>query len=366
MSIITPPLPLKKGLLTFSILSIASCSAFAESADENESRVFAQVRGGYVNIDDNAGSKTDTLSIGGKLGYKTKSYNGISAAATFYTTNPIGGVDDEGMFLDSNNDGYSILGEAYLNAALGDTNIRLGRQELDTPFADTDDIGMIPNTFEALHISNESLPNTQLHLAHLRRWSGVDAPVPEKFTDMNDDDGVTALGAVYEPSDKWNVQGWHYAASDATDITYLEAGLNPMKNLGLGVQYATQGGAGFDGKVWGVSAEYGVGDFTLAAAHNKVSDGQVTNGFGGGPFFTSSEDHTIAEVDDQKATLFGVEYAGIDKLTLAATHVSFDKGENELDLVASYAFNDNLSADLIYSDMNGDGEMTRAFVNYNF
>ncbi len=33
--------------------------------------------------------------------------------------------------------------------------------------------------------------------------------------------------------------------------------------------------------------------------YNRV-DGVVTNGFGGGPFFTSSEDHTVADVKDQE------------------------------------------------------------------
>lgn len=359
---------MKKQLLSTSILlpvlCLSSSTLFADDSDE--SGVFGQVRGGYVILDDNAGPKTDTLSIGGKLGYKTKKYKGLSAGATFYTTNPLGSMDDEGLFLDSNGNGYSILGEAFVKAELGKTDIKVGRQEIDTPFADTDDIGMIPNTFEGLVVSNSSLPNTKLYGMHLQRWAGVDAPVPEKFTKLNGDDNVNVIGAVIAPSDKLNLQGWHYNAKNGTDISYLEAGFAPIENLELGAQYAIQNGAGFDGKVWGVSASYGIGDVTLSAAHNKVSDGQVTNGFGGGPFFTSAEDHTIAEVNNQKATAFGIEYTGINKLTLAATQVNFDQGSDELHLVASYEINDNLSADLIYSDMNEDGTLTKAFVNYNF
>lgn len=359
---------MKKQLFSTTILLPALClsSGVLLADEQGQSGIFGQIRGGYVNLDDNAGSKTDTLSIGGKLGYKTKKYNGLSAGATFYTSNPLGGVDDEGLFLDSNGNGYSILGEAYVNADLGKTSIKLGRQEIDTPFADTDDIGMVPNTFEGLVVSNSSLSNTKLYGMHLSRWAGVDAPVPEKFTKMNDDDGINAIGAVYEPSDKLNVQGWHYNAKNGTDISYIEAGFTPLESLELGAQYATQDGAGFDGKVWGLSASYGIGDITLSTAYNKVSDGQVTNGFGGGPFFTSAEDHTIAEADNQEATTFGIEYTGINKLTLAATQVNFDQGADELDLVASYEINDNLSADLIYSDMNDDGTLTRAFINYNF
>lgn len=355
---------MKNQLFTITLLSLSTGTVFADNS--NDSGIFGQIRGGYVNLDDNAGSKTDTLSIGGKLGYKTRTYKGLSAGATFYTSNPLGSLDDEGLFLDSNGDGYSILGEAFVKAELGNTSIKLGRQEIDTPFADTDDIGMVPNTFEGLVVSNNSFSNTKLYGMHLSRWAGVDAPVPEKFTKLNDDDGVNAIGAVYEPSDKLNIQGWHYNAKSGTDISYLEAGFTPIENLELGAQYSTQDGAGFDGNVLGVSASYGIDNITLSTAYNKVSDGQVTNGFGGGPFFTSAEDHTIAEADDQEATAFGIEYTGIEKLTLGATQVNFDKGADELDLVASYEINEKLTADLIYSDMNDDGKMTRAFINYSF
>jgi hypothetical protein len=91
----------------------------------------------------------------------------------------------------------------------------------------------------------------------------------------------------------------------------------------------------------------------------------VVNGFGGGPFFTSSEDHTIAEVKEQEALLVGAEYI-YDRLTIGINHVDFNRGENETDYILSYAFNDRMSFDLIYSDMYGDGKMTKAFAKYNF
>ncbi len=52
--------------------------------------------------------------------------------------------------------------------------------------------------------------------------------------------------------------------------------------------------------------------FGVGFAYNRV-DGVVTNGFGGGPFFTSSEDHTVADVKDQEAKSYSLEYA-LDRL----------------------------------------------------
>ena len=136
------------------------------------------------------------------------------------------------------------------------------------------------------------------------------------------------------------------------------------------MQYTTQkdNAGGGNGNAWGATAAYAMGDFTIAADYNKASGANgVINGLGGGPYFTSSENNTIDGTANISAKALGIEYTGIDKLTLAARKVSFDQGvSDELDLVASYQIKDNLTADLIYSDMDIDGKNTRFFVNYEF
>lgn len=347
------------------ILSVMSVSAIADDVG-----FFGQVRLGYSHTKESTNEVVDTLAAGGKMGYKTRSYRGISVAGTFYTTHQLGSIDDDGLLLSSTKDDYSILGEAYLNAQWGKTSIKVGRQEVDTPFADTDDVGMIPNTFEGLVITNTNIPQTTLVGAHLDRWAGVDADRAEVFNDMNRDKGVDTVGITYEPSGHWNAQAWYYHLKDnnLSSIAYLELGLSPLKSLDLGLQYAVQNHAiGINGRVWGASAKYGIGPFTLSAAHNKVTSGKVVNGFGGGPFFTSSENLTIESdaFNEQKATAVGIEYA-VNKLSLGARHVAFSKGEDELDLTASYTWTDKLSSNLIVSDMGEDGQNSRVFLNYNF
>ncbi len=338
-------------------------------ANETEKGAFGQIRLGYVNTDDTT-SNLDSLAIGGKLGYKTSTYHGLSASGTFYTSQPVGVMNDNGLFFDSNNSGYSILGEAYINADLRQTSIKFGRQEIATPFADSNDIGMIPNTFESLMIVNNSLPDMTILASHLHRWSGVDAgPEPEKFTKLNGTNGINIVGVIYEPSDKWNTRAWHYNAKNSTNISYLEATISSFENLGFGLQYGDQNGGGINGKVWGLKVDYEIDGFTLSVAHNDVSDGQVINGydgFGGGPFFTSAEENSIDGVINQEALALSVEYSGFNKLTLAVSHYAFDKSEDELDLVANYTFSENLAADFIYSDLSNDGSVTRVFLNYNF
>ena len=74
------------------------------------------IRAGYQNTDITGDTDYTDSALGGKLHIETAAWNGISAGASFYTTNVIFG-NDEGNgvpFFDINNDSYSILGEAYL------------------------------------------------------------------------------------------------------------------------------------------------------------------------------------------------------------------------------------------------------------
>ncbi|NEW61242.1 OprD family porin [Sulfurovum sp. bin170] len=348
--------------VTLSLVALTAMSIGAENLKEVFSNVLTegQVRLGVVQIEDEVGGTASTASLGGSLGVKTDPLKGISLGAKFYTTNALFGKDNEGMFLDSNNDSYSIVGEAYIQADLGKTTIKAGRQVVDTPYANSDDIGMVPNTFEGYTLVNQDITDTTVILASLDKWSGVDTDTPEKFNNLQDSsDAVLMASVIYEGIDNTTLQAWHYRLDD-TNFNYVEAGYE-TEQFNLALQYTDQDN---DNMAFGLSAGVNFGDLALVSAYNKV-DGMVSNGFGGGPFFTSSEDHTVADAIDQEAILVGAEYS-IAKATLALTHVAFDKSEDETDYLLSYAVNDNHSLDLIYSDMYDDGKMVRFFANYSF
>jgi len=344
--------------LLFGTTSVMGAESLKEAFTNAQTE--GQLRLGVVRIEDDKGGTASTVALGGSLGVKTDPLKGISLGATFYTTNALFGKDKEGMFLDSNNDSYSIVGEAYIQADLGKTSIKAGRQIVDTPYADSDDIGMIPNTFEGYTLINQDITDTTIVLASLDKWSGVDTDTPEQFNEMQGSgDAVLTAGVIYEGVENTTLQAWHYKLDDA-NFNYVEAGYE-TEQFNLAVQYTDQDN---ENSAFGVSVGMNFGELALSTAYNRV-DGTVANGFGGGPFFTSSEDHTVAEVLDQEAILVGTEYA-ITDVTLALTHVAFDKGENETDYVISYAVNGNHTLDLIYSDMYDDGNMVRFFANYNF
>gem|GEM_PF-2491749 len=56
------------------------------------------------------------------------------------------------------------------------------------PHADTDDIRMIPNTFQGGYATNSDLSDTILMVGYLSKWAGVDTSQPEDFTNINADE----------------------------------------------------------------------------------------------------------------------------------------------------------------------------------
>ena len=344
------------------------------------------LRGGYQNTDIDGDKDYTDMAIGGKLHIDTVSWNGISAGASFYTTHPLFG-ENEGNgvpFFDAENNTYSILGEAYLLAQWNNTLFKIGRQELDTPFADTDDIGMVPNTFEAAILVNKDIPDTTVFLAQLYKWSGVDSDRPDEFTRLNDDNGVQVLGITYEGVKDTTLSGWFYNLHDYVKISYLDAsyaGQSDTFNYILTTQYALQD---YDdhtkSEIYGVSGSLGFKDSGLTAtiAYNNVNGKTAQNFFGGGPYLTNAEHHTLSDAGkDGESILYGLEWdassIGLEGLILSA-HIDRhsnggDKDTNEYDLVASYDMHDHLNITTVYSnidDIDGSFKNLRLFINYLF
>ncbi|MBU1659103.1 OprD family porin [bacterium] len=114
----------------------------------------------------------NATAIGGNLKLETADYSGLSLGTAFYTTNKIASSPtvDPTLF-GPNNDGYSILGEAYVQYKRGNTAFKAGRQKLDTPLAGSDDARMLPNLFEAYVLSNTDIENTTLIAAHVTKFA---------------------------------------------------------------------------------------------------------------------------------------------------------------------------------------------------
>ena len=330
-------------------------------------------------------------AVGGKLHIETAPIHGISLGSSFYTSNSFGSADNRGLvpFRGEVAHSYAILGEAYLKAVFGNTTLKLGRQEIETPFAQVDDIGMVPNTFEAYILENKDIYSTTLFIGQIQKMAGVDAEIVDQFTRVNGSKNMQVLGVTYEGIKDLTLNAWYYRLKDAQidSIAYLEASYEGAYNgmgYGLGVQYAKQTYLQEkDALVYGVNASISHEDtgLTVGVAYNKADVNAATSGFGGGPFFSNSEYLIIDNAGKNGSqTWFGLEWdastMGIDGLTVGISKAIL-KNENhqtstEVDLVASYEMDKHVEMHIIASDIDGAnvGEDTakhlRVFANYHF
>lgn len=377
---------MKKTLL----ISMAAASALsAASIDEaiKAGKVSGQVRAAYVDQDNAIGVDTYGTSLGGQLKYETGAWNDIKLGVAAYVSQKIpfatGDNDKANNDLFANNaDSYVYLGEAYIDYSVNDFSLRIGRQKIDTPLADTDDIRMHPNTFEAAIATYKGFEGTTLVGGVVKRFAGYDSGNDiSKFKKLDgaDSHGAAVAGIVNESIENLALQGWYYGIDNMANVFYTDATYALKLSETSGVEFAAQFGefnelqnSTIDGKVYGAGAAYNIDMLTVGAAYNKVSSdsGQaIVNGFGGGPYFTSMEEMTIDGLEDAKAYQFNAELdmanIGAEGLKLAALYGKFkgktgglDTRVSEFDVVLAYDINENLCADMSYATIDDKNKNT--------
>jgi hypothetical protein len=257
------------------------------------------------------------IAVGGDIHTEIKPTEAVRFATTFYTTQALFEKDDAfGIaFFGDKGEAYSILSEAYMKLSYAKSTLIAGRQILDTPFLDSDDIGMIPNSFEAYTLLNHSLEETTLLYSFVRQMSGVDADIPQKFSDINGKSGVHTFGLSYEGIEDVSLSGWVYAMPHFATISYGEliySGAYDGFLYTLSGQGALQDfKVGEGAKVFGIATTLGheSSDFTLQIAYDKALDAGAINGFGGGPYFVNCEHMTLEDVGkDGDILVYGLEW----------------------------------------------------------
>ena len=302
--------------------------------------ISGQIRLGHISYDTKVANTRDTsaTALGGQLKFETAHFNGVSLGAAVYTSqniNALSGDQGDGKFatdLSSSERNYTELAEAYINYNIGGFNFRGGRQLIDTPLADSDDIRMTPHTFEA-YIASYSFDDLGLAFTagNIQRWQGVDADYANVTNDRwveAGEDG-TWLGAVHFERDNIEASAWFYDVSKATtdsvankavytDIAY-SMDINEDIALTVAAQYLNESesdNSGVDGSIAGVMVEAAIGSLTLGAAYNRVSldDGKsIFEGFGGGSSFTNMDTNTAGlfadgQYGDAKSYVLSASY----------------------------------------------------------
>ncbi|MDF1882561.1 hypothetical protein JHD49_01255 [Sulfurimonas sp. SAG-AH-194-C21] len=286
-----------------------------------EAKVSGQLKALYAPYDYKNKQDTYTTAVGAIIKYELGEFNGFNAAVSVFTSHDVGIATGSGSVqnpeISSSNGSYTELGEAYLNYVYEDFNIRLGRQVIDTPLADSDEIRMNKNSFEA-YLLTYNFAGFEFMTGYLNSWQGYDAGLDDGWVSAGTN-GTKLIGVSYDETLEFNA--WFYNITGETDSLYIDGGFaydfNEDFAIHTMVQYLDQKeleNSGVETLIYGGLFEfiaYGVG---LNIAYDKALTQQGKHSFsglGGGTLFTSMDTMILDDIiqdEDTDALVYGLTY----------------------------------------------------------
>ncbi|WP_457594957.1 hypothetical protein, partial [Hydrogenimonas sp.] len=149
-------------------------------------KVKGNVKYYYINTHkEEAGDVSSTAfanSIGGQLSYTTGAWNSLTATVTFMTTQPFALPDNvDTSIIGKDNaimagaaaggpigqDGFSVLGEAYLSYSRDNFSFWSGRKVIKTPLINAKEVRMLPSAVKGAHASLKLDNGLKVGIAYL-------------------------------------------------------------------------------------------------------------------------------------------------------------------------------------------------------
>lgn len=194
------------------------------------------------------------------------------------------------------------LGEAWIAGTYGKTTLKAGRMLLDSPLSFSETWSIAPNTYEAVVLINQDIPDTTVVGVYAGHSNGVNSvgytdgslPTPNN-TSGNGLDGVLGDGAKFgvHGANGANVAGiinnsfkpltaqaWYWNAVSAADAFWLQADVD-FEGLKLGAEYAEISPKGeyagvHDSQAYALKVGYeGIENLKLSAAYSDVDKNSV-------------------------------------------------------------------------------------------
>ncbi len=353
------------------------------------------------------------------LGLENNLVSGTWTGAHGVTTGTGASFLNDGDALDVDGaqvDDQAWMGELWLAATMGKTTAKVGRMELDTPFAYSEKWSIVPNTFDAAVLLNQDIPDTTLVGAWVGKGNGVNAINANNWSVLNAiggsvdavvgadgkfgtfmDSGAYAAGIVNNSFKPLVAQAWYYNVSNVADAYWLQADINCqlVKGVTIGAQYGEMSPKGLlegldDSSAYAFKLGYeGIENLKVSAAYSKADDKElavlaIANVATDNLWTAESKLYTetfwnrgwvgMPDAESWNAKI-SYDMKGIAKVCASYTNVEIDRWNEELDEVmvgVSRSFGP-LDAKLAYinSDYNDagvseDADTINAYLTLNF
>ncbi len=259
------------------------------------------------NIED---ERKGATAFGGIFGFETTSLYGLRLHMGAYVSQKsasLTAANQNDALFNAKGDSYTYIGEASVAYENDTVQAKVGRIRLDTPYADSDDIRMSPNSFEgaSLHVKLSDAWQTDAYV--LTRWAGTDSEQIDLFTELVDGGyGLSGGALTYSIDEENEISLWYYNIDRESDVIYAEVAADVRFNDDFHMEWGLQGahiversGSEVDGDVVGVMLIADLGVVYAGLSCNYVFEEQnqtITDGFGGGPYYTSLDEQTIGSI----------------------------------------------------------------------
>lgn len=352
--------------------------------------VYGKIRAAYIDSAHKISPKTKyqkrASAIGGELGITTAEYNDISINGVFTVSQSLSFLNPSKKdlnedFFGKNVDSYAYLSQFSIDYNKDGVRARAGRIKIETPYANSDDIRMAANTFEGIDIRYDYDQNLKIDMFYINRWAGYDSQdedsllYQDSFKKLVDNGsfGMSGISLTYKYDKESEATIWYNYIDKMCSILYSEIiGIYFTKYEDFHIDYGLQvsminelENSNIDGDVFGAMLIFHYGNVFFGGAYNiaVVDEGnQITNGFGGGPYYTSLDEATISAVsealpgENAKAFRVGVGYEFKDDyLDGAVLELVYGKLYNntgaiyEKNILLSYEYNERLNIEATYA-----------------
>lgn len=250
-------------------------------------------------FDEDKTGKADAkaLTFGGIIKYESASYYGLKFGLAHYSSTRLGNVftREEGSgtsILGRSGENLAFLGEAYLQYDIGNTMLKVGRQQLATPLMQNHDLRILPSVYEAAILRNKDIPDTMIEVGFVDRYTGFTSKENAFLDKKTGKDGLAYISASNKSIENLTLRAQYIDALTDTNArqSYSYADAKYSLPFGTNTYVKAQIGAntyleGKDSTLFGAKIGTTIGMFSIAALYDKISD-NAFQAFESGPMYS--------------------------------------------------------------------------------